>query len=222
MRKLKKIGKVFLSLIMVISLAFCAWTIFKPKEEVSTRKTEEEVQAEVNINEKILQEELEKSKRLVEQVYSDTEIILLEEKGRYTLFHDRTPNDNYWTEWLVNSEISFVVDYTAILSIETKKIKFSVNENEQQAEYNVEDIRVKAVNIDDITPITNKSLFGRSYLPTEISALTIIATEDIKNEIMSDIPTIFLANQNLKYFITNTALKFRIFNINIIENNELF
>ena len=225
MKKLIKIRKLF-AILCIISLAFIMVNIFKTyfyqgkdsKELVNSN--EESLQIETEINKKILNENTLKANRLAHNISNETEIILLKESGSTLVFHDKTKENNKYLEWLIDSNICIKVYYTAMIAIERKEINVMLDNSRNiiSINYDLDKIKLKSLNIDNIISETKRGLIGEIYSPDETIALTLIATDSIKNEISNDSGLLFIAQINLEEYIRNLAYSMGIFNLEIISS----
>ena len=100
--------------------------------------------------------------------------------GKITLSHDKTPENNGWTEWLFNSDIKVYADYNTAFTIEMNDIQTTINEDGSVTIlYDERDIVLSYVDITDFTTSTNKSIFGSSYKPEQVAAFEQIARDNI-------------------------------------------
>lgn len=177
----------------------------------------DEIITEEDLLKKQYEENLAKSEDFKQSVANETEIILLSITDRYTIAHDRTPQNNKVTEWLFDSNISIEVRYNAIISIPTNCIEITLdNLGNPIIHYDISKIAVKAVDILDIISKTNKGFCAKEYTPSEVSALTLIATDQIKENTLQNEMFKFMAEQNLVNYLELQSLKLHIFNIKII------
>ena len=68
-------------------------------------------------------------------------------------------------------------------------------------------------------PSQKVGLLGSKYEPIEVAALENIAKEDVKNLSYSD-ANILKASDNLKSYLKDSAKKFEVEEINIIDDNK--
>lgn len=223
MRKKKRIVKISILVVVTLVLAIVVLN-YAQKSSNENKQTGEEsiVKNDVDLEKEKLDDEIKNTDMLISEISSKTEIILLEMTGTITLQHDKNSADTGFADWIFNSEIKFIVRYTTILSIPTEKIIISTENGQTYAKYNICDIKVKSVNINSIIPITQKGMLGKAYTPDEISALTEIAIERIKQRTENDSVMILLASKNLENYITSMAIKFSIFDIEIEEITGLY
>lgn len=173
-----------------------------------------------NLDEELLREKIENSNRFVKNISNQTEIILLNENGEFTIRHDRTPENNQLNEWLVNAELTMKLDYRAIFSIKSSDIDFDItNDGKIIAKYDTSNIIITAIEVSNVTPTQKTSIFGTKYKPTEVAALEKIAKEKLLEKAYSN-ENILKASDNLKSFINDLAKKFSIEEISIIADNE--
>lgn len=195
-------------------------TLFK--KNVVKETNESLIESNIDIETEKLKNRIKNTDRLITNILSETEIILLEEVGSLVIKHDKNNANDFLNEWLFNSEIEFTINYSAVLSIPTEKIVISSVDSKTYAKYNINDIKVKCISINNIIPNTKKGMLGKPYTPIEISALTKIAIEKIKYQTQHDSILLVLASKNLENYITSIAIKFLIFDIEIEEITNLY
>lgn len=154
-------------------------------------------------------------------ILSDTEIIVLTITDCMTVAHDNYTEDNAFFEWLLESEITVTLYYTAIFSIPTEAIQVDFVDDKTTVIYDLEKMQLKSVQIDNIVTNTNKGVIGKEYGPSEVSALTMIATDYIKESVSSDVMLNFMAEQNLVNFIELQSIKALIFDVSIYEKKMM-
>lgn len=217
MKKLIRSRKLLLVLLIIL-IAFITKICLFEKTEYQ-EKNWELIEQDSKYYNDTLQDKSIKVKRVAESISKEIEIVVLKETGIIQLFHDKTPKNNKYIEWIIDSNITMKVYYTAILSIDTEEIKVRYDESEDKINiiYDLEKIKVSSVNIDNILSQTLKGVFGKQYSEKEITALTLIATNKIKEEISSNNNLKLIAGINLEEYLRNMAYKQRIFNVSIIQ-----
>lgn len=209
---------------VVIATNMYMYNEINTKTEAQTveEKVIEEIAADnqKNLDEELLREKIENSNRFVKNISNQTEIILLNENGEFTIRHDRTPENNQLNEWLVNAELTMKLDYRAIFSIKSSDIDFDItNDGKVIAKYDTSNIIITAIEISNVTPTQKTSIFGTKYKPTEVAALEKIAKEKLLDKAYSN-ENILNASDNLKSFVNDLAKKFSVEEISIIADNE--
>lgn len=154
-------------------------------------------------------------------ISNETEIIVLTITDCMTVAHDSYIEDNAFFEWLLESEITVTLYYTAIFSIPTEAIQIDFVDDKTTVIYDLEKLQLKSVQIDNIVTNTSKGIIGKKYSPSEVSALTMIATDYIKESVSSDVMLNFMAEQNLVNFIELQSIKALIFDVSIYEKKMM-
>jgi len=220
MKKLVRIWKLFLVLCLIL-IAFITKSYFNNKNdsEKEIKQNQEVLEQDMDFTKKMLEDRSMKVKRVAESISNEVEIIVLKETGNIKLFHDKTPENNKYIEWIMDSNITLDVYYTAILSINTKYIQVSYNESTDNINiiYDIEKIDVKSVNINNILSKTSNGIFGERYSAKEVSALTLIVTDKIKEEIVNDNSLKLLACISLEGYLRNLSYKMGLVNVSILQ-----
>lgn len=175
-----------------------------------TDELKEEVQAQTNINleKEILNKEIEKAQDFVDSINNNVALTLLRTSGKITLSHDKTPQNNAWTEWLFNSDIKLYANYTTAFTIECNNITTKIDENANVLiSYNSSDINLSSIDITDISSSENKSIFGSIYTPDQTLALEQIARDRIFENSNNE-KNISQAKINLENFLNICAQNF--------------
>lgn len=154
-------------------------------------------------------------------ISNETEIIVLTVTDCMTVAHDSYTEDNVFLEWLLESEITVTLYYTAIFSVPTEAIQIDFVDGKTTVIYDLEKLQLKSVQIDNIVTNTSKGIIGKEYSPSEVSALTMIATDYIKESVSSDVMLNFMAEQNLVNFIELQSIKALIFDVSIYEKKMM-
>jgi len=219
MKRLVKRRKGFLVLLLIL-VAFITMTYLFSKSEYY--QNFEKLKYDTQYEKKLIVDRSLETQRISEQIANEIEIVVLKETGNIQLFHDKTPENNKYMEWIVDSNISLKVCYTATLSIDTKDIEIVYNEVNDKINivYNSEMIRVTSINIDDILSETSKGLFGKQYSEKEVTTLTLLATDRIKEQLTNDTGLKLLASINLEEYLRNMAYNLRIYDICILQKDK--
>lgn len=218
----------FLLIVLVFAVVTANVYMFNEINSIKEGQTtvEEKVIEEIavenqrNLDEEMLREKIENSNRFVKNISNQTEIILLNENGEFTIRHDRTPENNQLNEWLVNAELTMKLDYRAIFSIKSSDIDFDItNDGKVIATYDTSNIIITAIEVSNVIPTQKTSIFGTKYKPTEVAALEKIAKEKLLEKSYND-ENILKASDSLKSFINDLAKKFGVEEISIVADNE--
>ena len=105
----KIIKKVFGILVFVLICAsvHMGYEYVKDKNrEVDELKREVQAQNAADLEQELLNKEIENAKNYVKNINNDIALTILRTSGKITLTHDKTPENNAWTEWLFNSDIT--------------------------------------------------------------------------------------------------------------------
>ena len=217
MKKLVSSKKTILVLLLIL-IAFITKTYLYEKTE-SQEKNWEPIEQAGEQCEETLQDRSMKVKKVAECISKEVEIVVLKETGNIQLFHDKTPENNKYIEWIIDSNITMKVYYTAVLSIDTETIEVCYDESKERINiiYDLKKIKVSSVNIDNILSQTLKGVFGKQYSEKEVAALTLIATKKVREEISKDNNLKLLASLNLEEYLRTMAYKLGIFNVSIIQ-----
>lgn len=175
-----------------------------------TDGVKEEVQAQTNVDlqEELLKKEIEKAEDFVENLNNNIALTVLRTSGKITLSHDKTPENNAWTEWLFNSDIKLYANYTTAFTIECNNITTKIDENANVLiSYNSSDINLSSIDITDISSSENKSIFGSTYTPDQTLALEQIARDRIFENSNNE-KNILQAKINLENFLNTCSKNF--------------
>lgn len=225
---LKKTGVILLVLVLVFVGGYvysrCSQQLGRDRgvsEAENIKQTERKVAEELATeNEKRLVEEMIRSKiqnakNFTQNISKETQIILLKVDGSFEVSHDRTPENNSYSEWLNNADITIRLDYHVVFAINTKDIKFNITpEGQVEANYDESSINITAIDISNVIPNQKVSVFGKKYTPTEVTALESIAKERIQGDSYSS-DNISSASDNLKQLLNEMATSFGIGKITI-------
>lgn len=176
------------------------------------RKVTEELalENEKRLVEEIIRNKIISAKNFVKSISRETQIILLKVNGSYEVTHDRTPENNSYSEWLNNSDITIKLDYHTVFSINTKDIKFNITpEGSVEISYDERDINITAIDVSNVVPHSKVSMFGKKYTPVEVISLESIAKKEIQN-ISYNNDNILLSSENLKEFLNSISKSFGI------------
>jgi len=219
MKRLVRSRKVILVLLLILVAFITRTYLFRKNEDHENfEKLEYDTKYEKNL---IADRSLE-AQRISESISNEIEIVVLKETGNIQLFHDKTPENNKYIEWIIDSNISLKVCYTATLSIDTKYIEVVYNELDDKINivYNLEMIKVTSINVDDILSETAKGIFGKQYSEKEVTALTLLTTNMIKEQLTNDTNLKLLASINLEEYLRNMAYNLRIYDICMLQKDK--
>ena len=171
-------GLIFL---LVIFIFFLGYQFIKYQNtQVDEKERAIQAQNEADLEREVLNKQLENAQNYVDSINNDTALTILSTTGKITLSHDKTPENNGWTEWLFNSDIKVYADYNTAFTIEMNDIQTTINEDGSVTIlYDERDIVLSYVDITDFTTSTNKSIFGSSYKPEQVAAFEQIARDNI-------------------------------------------
>lgn len=218
---IKKIIKKVLWILLVVLVGFGIFLGYQfvqyKNREVDDLKREVQAESEVKLQEELFNKELEKAENLVETINNDIALTVLRTSGKITLSHDKTPENNAWTEWLFNSDIKVYANYNTAFTIETAKIQAEVLEDATVAiTFDPRDIEISFIDITDFTTSENKSVFGSSYNPEQVAAFERIARESILEKTNTDTNNL-QAKINLESYLATLANDL---NVNIKVNEK--
>ena len=175
MKKIFK--KVFHVLLFVMLLAgvFLGYQYIQYKnKEVNDLQREIQAQNDADLQKELLDRQLENAKNYVNEINNNVALTVLRTSGKITLSHDKTPQNNKWTEWLFNSDIKVYANYKTAFTIETDKIQSEIGEDGTVTlTYDPRDIELSFIDITDFTTSANKSIFGSSYSPEQVDNVKI-------------------------------------------------
>lgn len=212
----KIVKKVFVVFVLILGV-FIMLSFLRPNATKDNKeKNEDTLVTEVEVNKQNFKANLQNSRRLKEAISNDIKIVALEEKGSMKLFHDKKKSNNKLANWFVHSNVELKLEYTASIGIKSENIKISCDSQRIQIDISKDRFFVQSVNIENITLQTNKGMFAKKYLPSEISAITLIATEKVEEEILNDEEILLLAEANLKDYLENLANDLGIVNLKIV------
>ncbi len=213
---IKKVVKILL-IVAIIFVIFLGYQFIQYKnQEKNEDVLEEQSSIDVDFQEELLEEKMQAAKNLVTEINNNVALTILRTSGKITLSHDKTPENNQWLEWLINSDIKVYATYQTAFTIESNLIKATINDDASVTiTYNPKDIVLNFIDIQDISTSNNKSIFGSSYTPQQVAALENIARKDIYEYTNSD-TNINQAKKNLEMYLTTEAFNYGI-NIHLIE-----
>lgn len=209
---MKKFLVLLLTMLLVL-LGGQAWSYYKQAEnEKRVQFTEQEKNMQIEVlknTEEELLAQLEKRRSMVTcydtLISSKVELLLLTEYGTADLIHDRTPENHWWQDWLIDSYVKISSEYQMIVSIPVEAICISSNdEGHLNVQYDESKITIKSIELSNTIADSWTALFGEFYTPEEIVALTNIAKQNVYNLAINDIAIHQQAKQNLE----NTLKKF--------------
>lgn len=207
--------KFLVLLLMMLVLLFCTQALnyyAQIENGKQVRNTEEDKNIQIDAlktTEEELLVQLEKRRSMVAcydtLISSKTELILLTEQGTIDLMHDKTPENRWWQDWLIDSYVNISSDYQMIISIPTDAIYISSNdEGHLKLQYDESRIVIKSIELSNTVTDSWTALFGKLYTPEEIVALINIAKQNVYNSAVNDVTLHEKAKQNLE----NTLRKF--------------
>lgn len=215
----KIIKKVFGILVFVLICAsvLMGYEYVKYKNrEVDELKREVQAQNAADLEQELLNKEIENAKNYVKNINNDIALTILRTSGKITLTHDKTPENNAWTEWLFNSDIKVYADYNTAFTIEMNNIQSSISDDATvNITYDIRDITLSSVDITDFTTSENKSILGSSYTPEQVAAFEQIARNNILEKVDNDANR-KQAQSNLESYFKVLAKNFDV-KINIMQ-----
>lgn len=217
MKKLiRKVFKIILVLVVVFALFLGYQYIKYLKQEDNDDIRESQSNIDVQLQEEVLKNNMEAAKNLVTSINNEVALTILRTSGKITLTHDKTPENNQWVEWLINSDIKFYASYETAFTIESNLIQTEINsDGKVTIKYSPKDIKLSFIDIKDISTSSNKSIFGSSYTPSQITAFENIAHDDIEEYTNTD-ANIRQASRNLEMYFTTLSVNYNV-PINIVE-----
>lgn len=211
--------KVFHVLLFVMLLAgvFLGYQYIQYKnKEVNDLQREVQAQNDADLQKELLDRQIENAKNYVNEINNNVALTVLRTSGKITLSHDKTPQNNKWTEWLFNSDIKVYANYKTAFTIETDKIKSEIGEDGTVTlTYDPRDIELSFIDITDFTTSANKSIFGSSYSPEQVAAFESIARDSIQEK-TNNKTNQKQAESNLLNYLNSLADSYGI-KINIVE-----
>ena len=182
---MKKILKRILFLFLLCTIIFTGYQFIQYKNrEVDDLKREVQAQNEADLEQELLNKEIENAQNYINNIDNNIALTILRTSGKITLSHDKTPENNNWTEWLFNSDIKVYANYNTSTTIEMNSIKTSISEDATVIIlYDPRDITISSVDITDFSTSENKSIFGSSYTPEQVAAFEQIARSKILEKV---------------------------------------
>lgn len=152
------------------------------------------------------------AEKMITELKEIISINLLEEIGMFTIEHDKTPENNWWSEWLNNSDIILNSKYKVSVTISTQDINLKNINGVIYADLNVNDFYINAIELFETVSVEEKSIFGSHYETSDILALESQMRNQIKESILTD-KNIETCKQNIISYLENMA---NLFNVPII------
>lgn len=182
-------------------------------------ENEEFIQTDSNIKKEILKKNLENCSLVRENINKDVEIVILNEKGNFTIFHDKTFDKNEYIKWLIYSNINLKLYYNANIIIASKDIDITFNSDEEQIyiSYDTNKFRIGNIDIYDILLQDSTGIIGKKYSPEEVTALILVSKEEIENYLKNDNTVFSLAESNLDRYIYDMCKNVGVDNVKIIK-----
>ncbi len=180
-KKIMKKIRGILVIILVGVVIFLGYQYIQYRnQEVDEIKREAQAQIDQELQKKLLEEKLGNAQIFVDSINNDIAITLLRLEGHLTLSHDKTPQNNKFTEWLINSDIKVYADFTTAYTIETKLIDLKVGDDAViTISYDTDDIILSLIDVHNYRTSTNKSVFGSAYTPSQVAAFEAIARDKV-------------------------------------------
>lgn len=212
----KKVFHVLL-FVMLLTGVFLGYQYIQYKnKEVNDLQREVQAQNDADLQKELLDRQIENAKNYVNEINNNVALTVLRTSGKITLSHDKTPQNNKWTEWLFNSDIKVYANYKTAFTIETDKIKSEIGEDGNVTiTYDPRDIELSFIDITDFTTSANKSIFGSSYSPEQVAAFESIARDNIQEK-TNNKTNQKQAESNLLNYLNSLADSYGI-KINIVE-----
>lgn len=156
------------------------------------------------------------AEKMVTKLNKEISINLLEEVGFITIEHDKTPENNWWTEWLNNSEILVNSKYKVSVSINTNDINLKNINGVIYADINMNDFYINAVELFETVTVEERKIFGKRYDTSDVLALESELRKNIYSEILND-ENLNVCLLNLTTYLENMA---SLFNVPIIISSK--
>lgn len=181
--------KTILIIILAILVCFLSSQFIinkKNKEETNSVKMQT-TNTNVEMEQAKLEEKIETSKSFIEEIKTLDTILFGKTNGEYEISHDRTPEGSKWTEWLVNSDITLNITYSAIYGMDKEYVNYYVNtKGDVCIDYDINFIEVDSIDIKNITFSENTSFLGIKYSKEDLLALRKIAKDNIRKELLDE------------------------------------
>lgn len=202
---------------IVIALSLVVILFRNCKSNVVNQNKVKPIADGIVTNEQLLQKEYEQSlinaREFERVIVSETEIVLVTLTDSCTVYHSKMKDE--FLNWLISSSINLDIVYTAIVSIPTNALKFVYDEEKIAIYYDLEKINIKSIEINGINAVDNYGILAKKYTPSEVSALTMLATDFVRKEMENDIMLDIIAEQNLTNYLRIQAIKFLVFDVTI-------
>ena len=174
----KRTFKPILFLLIIVVLVLVVLKV--NSMDINDRIADQNIETDIAKHE--LQQEIvieDKSQKFIDNIDTNTELIVLTEYGDYQLSHNKF-SDN-WNKWLTDSTITLALEYKAIMSIPTNAITFTkVDHTIVFASFNDSSFKVSAVEITNKNIIKDRAVFGKNFNDVEKIALESLAIDEIK------------------------------------------
>lgn len=225
MRTVKKVILVLILMIALIGVFYVVQNNSKEREvqvellnqeKKAAQEESRRIAAETEIQKLIkIQKVRAQAECFNKEVQSDIEIVLLKEIGTIPLYHDKSPQNNWYSEWLINSEIHIFADYRAKLTIPAQYIWAEVSEGgEIRVLYDLSKVSIGSVEIFNVSAYTNRGWFGSSYSAEEIVALISVLQDRIYTSV-NTFENLQYAKENLVCYIQDIVKMLNITNVEI-------
>lgn len=127
------------------------------------------------------------------------ELVLITENGKVDIFHDKTPENKWWLDWLIDSYVNLSSDYELIVTIPTEAIYTSIDESGfVSVKYDESKIKIKSVELKNTLTDSWTAAYGKRYTPEEIVALINIAKQNVYDSANADVDLHYTARKNLE------------------------
>ena len=205
-RILKKI-LVLLLMILIVILGIRALGYFGEVEKNKNEKiSEEERQLKIEVIEdtsvKMAEELVRRNTmytRYEKALTSQVELVLLTESGKVDITHDKTPENKWWLDWLIDSYVKLSSEYKLIVTIPIDAIYTSIDENGfVLVKYDESKIYIKSVELLNTVTDSWTAAYGQKYTPKEMVALMNISKQNVYDSANADIDLHYTARQNLE------------------------
>lgn len=220
MKKRIKIHRHMLFIIITLTFIFIVSKsgIFQ-KHFKTLEENEEFIRTESNLEKELLKKNLENCNLVRENINKDVEIVILNEKGNFTIFHDKTFDKNEYIKWLIYSNINLKLYYNANILIDSKDIDINFNSIDEQIyiSYDTNKLRIGNIDIYDILLQDSTGIIGKKYSPEEVAALILVSKEEIESYIKNDNDIFSLAEHNLDKYIYDLCKNIGVNNIKIVK-----
>lgn len=211
-RKMFKVVLLILVLGLVVFIGNWQMIISSQNTQEQTAVEEQKKQIKNETNQKlqaeIIKQQLEQANLLVKKINDTVQLGLVSYEGKYEITHDRTPDNNPWTEWLLDAKLQMTVEYRLTIAVATNQIKIDVlKTGAVRIQLNEKDfyplLEVKKVILDE-----EGSILGKKYSSEETIALENLAKEGILSHV--DNTKLARATQNLSRYLKQQAVRFQL------------